>query len=145
MCVPAMARHLDRAELVGSAARFIVSGGLFTALGYALFRLFLWLLGDVPAAPALAQVCTYSLCIPSAYMLNNWWTFQGSALTERKPIRFVATYLSALALSAVIIQLGVTVFHLTASVSWFMATALTTIMNFGLQRFWIFRPLRNAN
>lgn len=127
-----------RAGVASSAPRFLLIGGLNTALGYVLFRLFLHALGDRPAAAGAAQAGAYAVGIALSYAANRRWTFRSDGSHRRALPRFLAAQLGALALSTSLTQLGVTALGLPPSVAWVLVTGVVTVVNFLTQRYWVF-------
>lgn len=136
----------DRADLWGAALaapalRFLVVGGLNTALGFVLFHALLRAFGGRPNAAGLAQALAYAAGIAISYAANRGWTFRTAGAHGRAVPRFVAAQLTSLALSTALVQFGVAVLGLAPTVCWVLVTGLTTVLNFMSQRYWIFpRP-----
>ncbi|HEY0779297.1 MAG TPA: GtrA family protein [Gemmatirosa sp.] len=120
------------------AVRFAIAGGFNTALGFVLFRGLLRTFGDRPTMAWVAQSIAYALCVAISYAINSTWTFRSGGGHGRQLPRFLAAHGGSLVLSSALIQIGVTTFALPFAFCWLLATAVTTVTNFVLQRFWVF-------
>ena len=136
---PAPARAAER-PLRGTGARFLVSGAINTAIGFALLRALLYLYGDMRGAVAAAQATAYAFGIAISYVMNRRWTFRSDGTHGRELPRFVAAHLGALALSSALMQVGVSMLHLPLMVCFVLVTGLITVINFAAQRYWVFAP-----
>lgn len=127
-----------KGALASPALRFLVVGGLNTALAFVLFRALLRALGGRPGAAGRAQALAYAAGIAISYAANRGWTFRSDRAHRGALPRFVAAELCALSLSATLVHLGTGVAGLPPSLSWLGATATTTVLNFVTQRYLIF-------
>ena len=133
LAFPPLSRLLDR-----PVVRFLIVGGLNTALAFAIFRGLLRLFGDRPAMAWVAQATAYALCVGTSYAMNSRWTFRSGGAHGRQIPRFLAAHGGSLALSSALVQIGVTTLGIAPTVCWLLVTAVTTVTNFLLQRFWVF-------
>jgi putative flippase GtrA len=129
-----------RTALSATGMRFLVSGAANTALGFAIFRVLLFLYGDTTRAIAAAQATAYAIGIAVSYFLNRRWTFRADGTHRREFPRFLAAHLGALVLSSILLQLGVSLLGLPLMVCFILVTGVTTVVNFVVQRFWVFTP-----
>lgn len=134
-----LARALDR-----PAVRFVIAGGANTVLGFVLFRGFFHAFGDRPAMAWVAQSASYVVCVSISYAINHAWTFRSGGAHGRQLPRFLAAHGASLVLSSTLIQTGVATLHLPVLFCWLFATGVTTVTNFVLQRFWVFRTARQV-
>lgn len=118
--------------------RFLLAGGANTLLGLVLFRAFHALLQGRPYAAATAQALSYAIGVALSYAVNRGWTFRSTGRHGRALPRFLVAHLGALLTSAALIQLAVSTVGLPPIAAWFLATAVTTVLNFVAQRFWVF-------
>lgn len=121
-------------------ARFLLTGGANTAVGYVIFRLLLQLLGNGRGRAGLAQAMAYAIGIAASYVVNRGWTFRSDGAHRHELPRFVAAHLAALALSSGLLQLAVTRLAAPVTVCWIGVTAIMTLVNFTVQRHWVFAP-----
>ena len=126
-----------------SFRRFLVSGGLNTALTYLIFRGVLHLLGPRPGAAAAAQATGYACGIVFSFVANSVWTFR-VRMTRGPFARLVTAQLSLLALSSALVELGVGGGRLSPTLVWLLLVVPMTLLNFGVQRYWVFPQPRAA-
>lgn len=128
------------------AFRFLLAGGANAALGFVLFHALLRALSGRPAAAGLAQAVSYGAGVAVGYAVNRRWTFRGAGGRPhaRTLPRFLATYLTTLALTSAGMQLGVGRLGLRPSVCWVLVTGAATVVNFVAQRYWVFAPSPSA-
>ena len=122
--------------------RFLAVGGFNTALSYVLFRALLRTLGDRPSAAGLAQALSYGAGVGLSYAANRAWTFRSASAHGRALPRFLAAQLASLALSTVVVQAAVAGAGMRPTLAWVLATGVTTVANFVVQRYWVFSPGR---
>ena len=130
-----------RAGLRGGAlARFLATGAANTALSFLLFRGLLFLYDGRVAAPAgLAQATTYAVAIPILFAVSRRWTFRSRGAVSREAPRFLAAHFGLLLVSSTLLEAGVSLLGVPVTACWVLVTGLTTVSNFVLQRFWVFR------
>lgn len=100
-------------RLVALGGRFLVVGGLSTAIEVCAFNAFVYLWGwDVVAAKVIASL----IALVNAYFGNREWTFRHRGRRGRmlELSLFAATNLACTGLGAVLVWLGVTAFTLIA-------------------------------
>jgi len=124
---------------INQAARFLTVGLLNTALDaaiyYALTRGFHFF-GD---APVYAKAISYSAGILNSFFWNRMWTFRSGASARSTLFPYTAANLSGLALNTGTLQLCLKVLGLPESLSFILATGLTTGWNFLVSKFLVFR------
>lgn len=124
------------AELA-KAGRFAAVGVANTLVDFGVFTLLAQLLGVNVYA---AQVIGYSAGVVNSYVLNRSWTFRsrerffGPAL-----VKFLLLSVCMLLLSTAILYLCYDVAGLPKLIAKAVATAVTMVVNFLVNRFWVFR------
>ena len=128
----------ERRAIVGQLFRFLVSGGIVTALGvgvYALVALVLrW-------HPQLGNLLAYVTAMATGYMLHSRWSFRdhGGTRSGGTMARFVTVSLISLALNS--FWVWILTEPLNLSPAWPIAPMLfvTPLVTFTLNRQWVFR------
>jgi putative flippase GtrA len=102
------------------------------------------LLGPIGPSPAKAVSFLSACCV--AYLLNKFWTFKAKSHSWSEMTRFIGlytgTFLTNVAVNKLVIVLMPEIsstFPYTYQVGWLMATAVSTIINYFGQKFWVFR------
>lgn len=128
----------ERRAIVGQLFRFLVSGGIVTALGvgvYALVALVLrW-------HPQLGNFLAYVTAMATGYMLHSRWSFRdhGGTRSGGTMARFITVSLISLGLNSFWVWLLTEPLRL--SPAWPIAPMLfvTPLVTFTLNRQWVFR------
>lgn len=121
--------------------RFVLTGGFSAVVDFGLLRLLSEVFGiQVDAAKALSFVAGTL----TAYLINRRWTFGATPSRSR--------FLKVMALYALTFVVQVGVFHVVFSalddtprtklIAFVIAQGTATVINFIVQRVWIFRPER---
>ena len=131
-----------RALRDSSLARFVAAGAANNLVNFVLFHAFLTLFRAVPGAPGLAQATTYAIVVVLSFAVNRRWTFRSAGPVHGEARRFALAHLGSLAASSLLIQVGVEQLGLSTNACWLLAVAVTTVSNYALQRFWVFRRRR---
>ncbi len=129
--------------------KFIAVGLISLAINYAVFRgIFSWLSGGAAAAvesipltashaAAVATAGGYSAGVTNGFFLNRAWTFKVPPASGQVQ-RFVALNLFSLALGSLGVAVLVDRLGLAVGLAWFVATAVTTALNFVGSKHWAF-------
>lgn len=128
----------ERRAIIGQLLRFLVSGGIVTALGvgvYALVALVLrW-------HPQVGNLLAYATAMMTGYVLHSRWSFRdhGGTRTGGTMGRFLTVSLISLALNSFWVWL--TTEPLGLSPAWPILPMLfvTPLVTFTLNRQWVFR------
>ena len=121
----------------GRFVRFAAVGLLTTIMDVVLFALFAAAL-EIPVTPA--NVMSYSCGIATSFLLNRWWTFasvQQGGTVEVQALRFLASNITGLVLSTILVGLFVQVFP--AMIAKTMSVPIVFIWNYLVARYWVFR------
>jgi putative flippase GtrA len=127
----------SRPGLVSQMYRFVIIGVLAAGVDYGTYELLLHL--GLP--PYVSKGCSFILGTTFSYLCNRKWTFkaQGNAGQAAK---FVLLYTVTFFVNVGVNQLGLLVFaefHWRFVVSWVLAQAAATVINFVLLRTVVFR------
>ena len=128
----------DRRAMFGQLVRFIISGGIVTALGvgvYALVALVLhW-------HPQLGNFLAYVVAMATGYVMHSRWSFRdhGAERTHSTKVRFVIVSLISYALNSFWVWLLYTYLDLHRAVPIIPMLFVTPAVTFMLNRQWVFR------
>jgi putative flippase GtrA len=130
----------------GQLLRFVLVGIGNTVVGYILFRMGLWIFGKMlpghePMARALAWMASYCVGIFWAYYWHSKITFQVDPFQNlrRTGSRFIWTQALLAVTGNGLLEAGVQVSGLSPKIVWFGVAAVVTLLNYLLQKFWVFR------
>lgn len=124
--------------IAGQLARFVVSGGLATALNAIVY----WLLATwAGVAPLLANLCGYAAAVISGYVLHSRFSFRGHGRRDnpaRTTSRFFIVSLASLGLNSLWVWLLTG--PLAGPTWWPLVPMLfvTPLVTFALNRRWVF-------
>ncbi len=121
--------------LVHKFSRFLLVGGLCTALQYALLILFV---EEMRLSPTMASTIGYVASSLVNYLLNYSFTFKSTAEHRRSMPRFMVIALCGVALNAAVTFVGTTVLGLHYLLAQVIATCLTLVWNFVANMRWTF-------
>jgi putative flippase GtrA len=124
---------------ISQAARFLTVGLLNTALDAAIYYALTRSFAFFGASPVYAKAISYTVGILNSFFWNRLWTFRSRASAGATLLPYAAVNLSGLALNTGTMQLGLKILGLPESVSFILATGLTTGWNFLVSKFLIFR------
>lgn len=118
----------------GNVARFLVVGGCSTLLDFVLYRGLLELdLGTVPA-----KTCSMLVSMLLSFLLNRGWSFRKvNRHHETQILRYVVCQAANLCVNVSVNYCLVTLTH-NIYIGYVLATGIAMIVNFLLQRFWVF-------
>ena len=77
-----------------------------------------------------------------AYLLNKYWTFTQLEKSKSEVIRFIILYLFSFGMNVISNKLLIqftTGFEYSIQLSLFIATGISTVINFIGQKFWVFK------
>lgn len=124
--------------MVAQLARFVVTGGLVTALGvgvYALVALVLrW-------DPQLGNFLAYVVAVATGYVMHSKWSFRGHGgqRTHSTKLRFAAVSLISYALNSFWVWLLFAHLDLGRAAPIVPMLFVTPVVTFVLNRQWVFR------
>jgi putative flippase GtrA len=128
----------DRRSMLLQLTRFVISGGIVTALGlgvYALVALVLrW-------NPQLGNFLAYVVAVATGYVMHSRWSFgdHGGERDHRTKVRFVVVSLISLALNSFWVWLVTHPLHLGPAWPMVPMVFATPVVTFALNRQWVFR------
>ncbi|HHM06077.1 MAG TPA: GtrA family protein [Gammaproteobacteria bacterium] len=115
--------------------RFLIVGGVNTAVTYVLYLLLLYL--GLPYIVALAV--DYAIGIGLGYVLNCHWTFQASQRHLCGVLKYCANYAGIFVINLALLILFVETFDMVEALAQIPALALATVVSYAAQRFWVFK------
>ena len=128
----------ERRAILGQLLRFLVSGGIVTALGVGVYALVALVLGW---HPQLGNFLAYVTAMATGYLLHSRWSFRDHGVTRggNTVARFLVVSLISLGLNSFWVWLLTE--PLALSPAWPVAPMLfvTPLVTFTLNRQWVFR------
>jgi putative flippase GtrA len=128
----------ERRTMVAQLARFIVAGGLVTALGVSIYALVALVLRW---NPQLGNLLSYLIAMGAGYLIHSRFSFRdhGSHRTHATRVRFVTVSLVSYALNTFWVWLLYTRLHLGRGAPIVPMVFVTPLVTFLLNRQWVFR------
>lgn len=126
-----------RRGVVDQAVRFVLFGVLSAGVDYGVYQLFL----HIGTWPSVSKAISFVCGTVTAYVLNRRWTFD-SAGGAAPATRFALLYSTTFFVNVGVNELGLhTLTHHTwrVPVSWVIAQAVATVINFVMLRTVVFR------
>lgn len=126
-----------RRGVVDQAVRFVVFGVLSAGVDFGVYQLFL----HVGTWPSVAKAISFVCGTVTAYVLNRRWTFD-SAGGAAPATRFALLYATTFFVNVGVNELGLhtmTAYAWRVPVSWVIAQAVATVINFVMLRTVVFR------
>ncbi len=126
------------AEIVGQLWRFLVSGGIVTALGVGVY----WVLAELLRLdPLLANLFGYLVAVSTGYVMHSRFSFRGHG-TRDDPVRTTSRFLVVSLISLGLNSFWVWLFtDLLEGPTWWPMIpmlAVTPLVTFSLNRKWVF-------
>lgn len=125
--------------------RFVLVGLSNTFVGYGFFWLGLWLLESRFPEQSWVRITaflfSYALATLWAYILHGKVTFKVTLRDKmrRTSVRFAITQAGMALLGSGLLELGVRLSGYDPRLVWFGVAVVTTITNFLVTKFWVFR------
>ena len=116
-----------------SFCRFLISGGITTACDYVIYMA-VSMVVPVPIAKALSMGVA---CLLS-YTINKSWSFKVNETSNRQVGRFVVSQVANITCNTSVNSLAYFTFN-NKTLAFVIATGVAMMLNFTLQRFWVFR------
>ena len=123
-----------RALLAREQVRFLIVGGINTAVGYGFFALFLLFSGYLASL-----YLSYAVAVSVAFVLHRRFTFRVSGNVAVDFVRFVGVYVISLAIDTAVLPLLVEVVGLHALVAQAIALVITTVISYVGHKWFSFR------
>jgi putative flippase GtrA len=115
--------------------KFLIVGGINTALGYALYVALI----RAGLHYNLALILAYIVGILTGYLMNRHLTFASHVRTHHSFLKYWATYIGVYVLNLILLNLIVGLKLLDPMFGQLLALGAVTLMSFLLQNFWVFR------
>lgn len=128
----------ERQAVIGQLVRFLVSGGIVTALGVGVYALVALVLGW---HPQLGNVLAYVTAAATGYLLHSRWSFRGhgSDRTGGTVGKFLTVSLISYALNSFWVWLCTEALDLSPAWPIVPMLFVTPLVTFTLNRQWVFR------
>jgi len=123
-----------RALLAREQVRFLIVGGINTAVGYGFFALFLLFSGYLASL-----YLSYAVAVSVAFVLHRRFTFRVSGNVAVDFVRFVGVYVISLAINTAVLPLLVEAVGLHALVAQAIALVITTVISYVGHKWFSFR------
>jgi len=129
---------------VNSKYKFLIAGGINSAVTFALYALLI----HQGVNYNLALTVTYALGIVLGFFINRLWTFTHNdnlaQAKKTKPtsimfIQYLVVYLMLFSVNFLLLNLLVKVFNFNPIFGQFFAVVASTICSYFLQRSWVFK------
>ena len=122
---------LTRRILADDKVRFLIVGGINTAVGYAVFALVYGLvLSDVRLGYLVSLVVSYAVAISMAFVLYRRFVFRVTGHVVRDFVAFVGVYAVSISTNALILPLLVEVVGVHPLVAQAVAVVVTTLISY---------------
>ena len=115
--------------------RFCLTGGINSAVSFLSYYLLVRL--GIPIG--LSYALSYLLGMATSLALNSKWTFAVKQVSWGMVLRFAAANLAVMALGEGFLHFIVGILHVPAAYGQPATLVPTTVINFGLSRYWVFR------
>ncbi|WP_371377841.1 GtrA family protein [Thalassotalea aquiviva] len=116
-------------------SKFFIVGLSNTLISYISFLFFFSLLG-LPVF--ISQLFSYSIGIGWSYAWNNAWTFKSQKKIRLTLFLFIFCQILLMILSALLLHILNFYFQSYISLLWLTVMAFITVLNFTINKFWIF-------
>lgn len=125
----------------GEARRFLIAGGINTAIGYGVYAL-LYAVFGVPYNLALGA--EYVVGIIVGFLLNRAFTWRYPQADWRHLVRYVLTYATTYTINCAILNALVLSGLMEPLLGNAVALSVVCVTSFSLQSFWVFRARHAA-
>lgn len=120
---------------------FVIVGGINTVVMYGLYCFFLYLGFHYQ----LALLLEYAFGTVLGYTLNRRWTFGEQGKTPAGFTRYLTTYLGIYFCNVMLLATVVEMGWMTPMLGQIIILAVISLVNFLLQKFWVFRKAKATN
>lgn len=117
------------------AVRFLIVGGLNTALMYLLYLGLIWSGFSYP----VALMMDYLVGIPFSYLLQRYWTFVPKGRLELSFFKYVMTYIGVFLGNIILLVVLVESGMLGPIIGQFVSLSLVIALSYLVQKLWVFR------
>ncbi len=115
--------------------RFCVTGGINSGVSFVSY----YLLVRLGVLIGLSYALSYLLGMATSLLLNSKWTFAVKQVSWGMVLKFTAANLAVMALGEGFLHFIVGMLHFPAAYGQLATLVPTTLINFGLSRYWVFR------
>ena len=127
----------QRREIAGQLFRFLISGGLVTALGVGVYGLSALVF---KLHPQVANLLAYGAAVSTGYLMHSRWSFRNHGRRSRiTMVKFFVVSLVSLSLNSLWIAILTDLLGLSPAWPMVPMVCVTPIVTFLLNRYWVFR------
>lgn len=116
--------------------RFLFGGGSAVIVDYLAYQWFMSMGLDRNIAKAISFVCGAIV----GFVINKFWTFESRSFSKGEIIRYVILYACTACINALVNKIVLTLVSIEM-LGFLCATAVSTILNFMGQKYFVFRKL----
>ena len=113
--------------------RFLVGGGSAVATDYIGYRVLLYLGMDMSVSKAVSYICGAAV----GFVINKLWTFESKGFSKAEIAKYIILYAVSACVNAGINKLVMLLISVQI-VAFLCATAVSTVLNFLGQKFFVF-------
>ena len=126
----------DRREVLGQLIRFVITGGLVTALGVGVYAIVAMVL---EWHPQIGNVMAYVAAMATGYVMHSRWSFRDHGeRTKSTAVKFVIVSLISLGLNSLWVALITGPLGLGPAWPILPMLFVTPAVTFTLNRYWVF-------
>tara|TARA_R100000365_G_C2741042_1_gene69746 strand:- start:763 stop:1185 length:423 start_codon:yes stop_codon:yes gene_type:complete len=134
--------------LISSRKRFLTLGrfaivGLFSAALYAV--LMLSATAGLGLRPWVSSAAAYTICIPTNYLLQRYFTFVSKGSISKEIPRYISTHLVNLLLSTIIVYVIVDVMDFPVLIAASLVVIAIPLLQFLVLESWVFRHSKDSH
>ncbi len=114
--------------------RFLVGGGSAVVTDYILYNLFSSAGLGLSASKAISFVCGAGV----GFVINKLWTFESKEFSKAEIFRYILLYAVTATVNTLVNKAVLSIFHIKL-IAFLGATAVSTVLNFLGQKFYVFK------
>ena len=118
--------------------RFFVGGGSAVVTDFVLYRLLVSMGLNLSVSKGVSFMCGASI----GFIINKLWTFESKQFSKGEVLRYIILYAVTAVINALVNKVLLTLFGITI-LAFLCATAVSTILNFLGQKFFVFKARQN--
>jgi putative flippase GtrA len=119
--------------------KFLLVGASNSCVSLAVFSIAIRLLPATPVMTGLSQVVSYACGIVWSFAFNSTWVFRGQQGAPETFMRFMASQVALMFLSAAAMAGADRATQLRPEVIWVIVMGTITVLNFTVLKKWVFK------